>query len=237
MELAVQKREIIGKKTNALRRNGLIPAELYGKGIENLHLAIPIKDFNKVFKQAGESSLVNVILANKKYPAMITDVSRDPVTDEILSVDFHQVRLDEKIKIKVPFEFIGIAPVVKEKNGILVKAMHEIEVEALPGNIPHSIPVKLDGLLDIGQSIYIKDLGTIEGVRFLVPGATVIVTATPQITEEEEKALEAEVSPEAVVVETEEKKTERLAKEAEKGIPPKTETPPIRQAGPPAAKK
>ena len=231
MELLAQKREILGKKVKALRQKNLIPAELFGKGVKNHHISVPLKDFKKIFKQAGESSLVTVILEKKKHPVMISDVHLDPVTDEILNVDFHQVKLDEKLKIKVPFEFVGVAPVVKEKNGILVKAMHEIEVEALAGNIPHSIVVKLDGLADIGQSIHVKDLIIPEGVKPLAPQETVVVTARPQITEEEEKALEAEVSPETVAVETEEKKAERLAKEAEKGTSPKTETPP------PTAKK
>jgi len=216
MELLVQKREIFGKQVKSLRQKGLVPAELYGKGVKNLHLEIPIKDFNKVFKQAGESSLVHIIVEDKKHLVMISDVQRDPLTNEVLNVDLHQVRIDEKLKIKVPIEFIGVASAVKEKNGILVKTMHEIEVETLAGNIPRSIPVQLEGLTEIGHSVYVKDLSFPEGVRPLVTGETAIVTVTPQITEEEEKALAAEVAPEAVVVETEEKKAKRLAKEAEK---------------------
>src|SRR3989338_6914470 len=132
MELQVQKREILGRKSNALREQGLVPAELYGKGVPNAHLTIPKKEFKKLFKVAGENTVVQVILDGKKYPALIYDVSYDPLTDEIDSVDLYQVRMDEKLKVKVPVEFLGVAPAVKEKNGVLVKALQEIEVEALP---------------------------------------------------------------------------------------------------------
>lgn len=215
MELQVQKREIIGKKVGALRKKGLITAELYGKGVENLHLVVSNKDFRKIFKQAGESSLINVVLENKKYPVIIHDVQFDPISDQILNVDFYQVRLDEKIKIRVPLEFIGESPATKEKDGILVKAMHEIELETLPGNIPHSIVVKLDRLQDIHQSIYVKDLSVSSNIRILAPAETVVATVIPKLTEEQEQAMTAEASPETIVVETEEKKAERLAKKAE----------------------
>jgi large subunit ribosomal protein L25 len=216
IELIVQKREILGKQVKSLRQKGLVPAELYGKGVKNLHLTIPLKDFTKAFKQAGESSLVHIVVGGNRHPTMISDVERDPLTDEILSVDLRQVKLDEKLRVKVPFEFIGVSAAVKEKSGILVKAMHEIEVEALAGNIPRSLAVQLEGLREIGHSVYVKNLSFPEGVRPLVTAETAIVTVTPQMTEEEEKALAAEVAPEAVVVETEEKKAERLAKGAEK---------------------
>jgi large subunit ribosomal protein L25 len=219
MELQVQKREIIGKQVGALRKKGLIPAELYGKKAENLHLAVRDKDFRKIFKQAGESSLVNIILdlpaGKKNYPTIINNVQFDPITDEILSIDFYQVRLDEEIKIRVPLEFIGEAPAAKEKDGVLVKAVHEIELETLPGNIPHSIIVKLDGLKDIHQSIYIKDLNVSSDIRLMVPPETVVATVIPKLTEEQEQAMAAEITPETIVAETEEKKAERLAQKIE----------------------
>ena len=132
MELTVQKREILGRKTGASRKSGLVPAELYGKGLENLHLNLPLKEFRKVFKQAGENTIVNVVLDGKKHPALIQDVSYNSVTDEMESVDLYQVRMDEKLKVKVPMEFVGVAPAVKEKNGLLVKSLQEVEIEALP---------------------------------------------------------------------------------------------------------
>lgn len=211
MELQVQKREKFGKAVSVLRQQGLIPAELYGRGVENLHLAVPTKEFRKVFKQAGESSMVNVVLGNEKHPVMISGVATDPVTDEVLSVDFYQVRLDEKIKIKVPLEFTGEAPAIKDFKGILVKAMQELEVEALPTNIPRSLVVDLTKLAAIGQSVYAKDLAVPSDVKLLVGPEAVIATVTAQMTEEQEAKLAAEVKPEDIKVETEEKKEARAA--------------------------
>lgn len=214
MELTVQKREKFGKQVNTLRGQGLIPAELYGHGIENIHLAVPAKDFQKIFKQAGESTLLNIVIGSDKRPAMIHDISRDPVTEEITSVDFYQVRLDEKIKVKVPLNFAGEAPAIKEKGGLLVKSMHEIEVEALPGSIPHAIDVDISVIKEIGQSVRVNDLKFPSGVKAHVAAETVVATVTEKPTEEEITAPAAEASVESVKVETEEKKVERAAKKA-----------------------
>jgi len=215
MELAAEKREVFGRAVRQLRIQGLIPAELYGHGLPNLHLSIPAKEFLKVLKEAGENTVVTVAVGNEKLPALIYDVARHPVSDEITSVDLYQVRMDEKIKAAVPLEFTGEAPVVKEALGVLVKSMHEVEVEALPADLPREITVDLGGLTELGQSIYVKDLSVPAGVKIVVDPETVVVSVTEKISEEEEKATQeaaAAVGVEQVVAETEEKKAEREAK-------------------------
>ncbi|MBI2025132.1 MAG: 50S ribosomal protein L25 [Candidatus Harrisonbacteria bacterium] len=218
MQLAVQTREKFGKGVKTLREQGLVPAELYGKGIKNLHLTVPLKDFRKVFKEAGESTMIDVVLTSpageEKRPAMIYNVAVNPVTDEILNIDLYQVRLDEKIKIRVSLEFIGESFAVKNKNGILVKAMQELEVEGLPGSIPKNITVDVAKLDDIGKSIHVKDLSLPNGVKFLVDEDNVIATVTAQMTEEEEAKLSTEVKVEEIKSETEEKKEARAAEKA-----------------------
>jgi len=210
MDLAVQNREVTGKKVRALRKQGLIPAELYGHGKKNAHLSVPTKDFNKIFKEAGSSTVVNLSLGKEKHPAIIHEVMRDYLTGDVMHVDFYEVRMDEKIKAMVPLEFTGSAPAVKEKNAVLNKAMTEIEVEALPNDLPHSITVDVSVLADLDQSIYVKDLKKIKGVEFLVEDDAAIVTATPPAPEEVAAPV-AEVDVSAVKVETEEKKAERAA--------------------------
>ncbi len=216
MELAAQKRQQLGRGVKALRKQGLIPAELYGKGIENVHLAVLAKEFKKVFKAAGENTIVNVSVEGKKHPVFIHDVATDCVSDEILNIDLYQVRMDEKIKIGVPLEFVGIAPAIKAKNGILVKALQELEIEALPTDIPHMITVDLTKLEDIGQSIYVKDIAVPAQVRVMVMPDTVVATITAQVTEEEELAMQqsATAGVDTVKVEAEEKKAERDAAKA-----------------------
>lgn len=230
MELQVQKREKLGRGVKDLRAQGLVPAELYGRGLENLHVSMPKKEFKKVFKEAGENTVVTVVLDGKKHPVLIQAVSYDPLTDEIQNVDLYQIRMDEKLKVGVPVEFVGIAPAIKEKNGLLVKSLQELEVEALPADIPHDIQVDLSGLMDIGQSIYVKDLSVPARVKVLVGPDTVVATVTAKVTEEEELAMQqaAGAGVETVKVESEEKKAER---EAEKTAGASPETPPAAPKG------
>ncbi len=222
MNLQVHTRTLVGRGTSALRAKGIIPAELYGRGLANVHLSVPAKEFKKVFKEAGENTVVTVELDGKKHSVLIHDVSFDALSDEITSVDFYQVRMDEKLKIDVPVEFTGIAPAVKAQNGILVKSLHVLAIEALPAHIPHHIAVDVSILENIGQSIYVKDLTIPADVRVLVAPETVVATVTAQITEEEELKMQQEAAGgvETVKVESEEKKAEREAAKA-------TETPAV----------
>jgi large subunit ribosomal protein L25 len=211
MEIQAKKRDALGKRAKAIRRAGFIPAELYGHGVENLHLSVPAKEFTRVFREAGESTLIEIVINGERKPVMIHDVARHPVTDEALNIDFYQVRMDERITVKVPLTFIGEAPAVKELGGVLVKSMHEIEIEALPNAIPHSLDVSVSGIVEIGGSVYVKDVKAPESATILVQPDTVIATVTERVSEEEEAAAPA-VSVESVKVEGEEERLERQAK-------------------------
>lgn len=219
MELTAQKREIFGKKTAALRKRGFVPAELYGHGLANLHLMVPAKDFSKVFKESGESTLIKLKIENEprrqgvgvpteasEFNVLIHDFQKNPLTDEFSHIDFYSVKMDEKITTSVPFEFIGEAPAVKEMGGILVKAMKEVEIEALPVDLPHHISVNISSIKKIGDSIFIKDLNFGKGVKVLVGPETVVATVTELAKEEEVKP---EVKVEDVKVASEEKKKEK----------------------------
>ncbi|HUX35638.1 MAG TPA: 50S ribosomal protein L25 [Candidatus Paceibacterota bacterium] len=212
MDLTVKTRENLGKGNSALRKEGFIPAELYGRGFENAHIAINKKDFQKAFEEAGESTIINLVIGSDKRPALVHDIQKDFLTDEIIHIDFHQVRMDEKIKAHVPLEFIGEAPAIKEYAGVLNKTISEIEVEALPGNLPRHFEVDISSLKELNQSFYVSDLKVPKGVEIMVEPDTVIATVTPPA--EEEKVEEAPVDVTAVKVESEEKAAER-AKEKE----------------------
>ncbi|MDP3014975.1 MAG: 50S ribosomal protein L25 [bacterium] len=213
MELSVQKREIFGKKVKSLRGQGLIPAELYGRDFENIHLSVPAKDFLAVFKKAGESTIIKLVLSGaeglkggNEFNVLINDFQKSPLTNEISHVDFYSVRMDEKITAMVPLEFINESPAVKEKVGILIKAMKEIEVESLPADLPHHIEVDIGNLSDIGMSIRVKDLKINKGAKLLVDQETVVATVAEMAKEEE---VVAPVSVEEVKVEGEEKREEK----------------------------
>jgi large subunit ribosomal protein L25 len=209
MELQVRKRDILGKRVKNLRQEGLIPAELYGHGRENIHLSVLAKEFFKVFKEAGESTIIKLVLSDserskEEVNVLIHDLQKNPLTDEISHIDFYQVRMGEKITISVPLEFIGEAPAVREKGGILVKSMQEVEVEALPADLPARIEINLDKLSEIGISIYVKDLKVVKEVKILVDPETVVATITEPVKEEVE---EKPITVEEVKVEGEEKST------------------------------
>ena len=216
MELIAQKRNIFGKSVSRLRKNDLIPAELYGHGVENIHLSLPKKEFSEVFKRTGENEIINLAIDDKKIPVLIHETQVNSLTDEVIHVDLYQIKMTEKITVNVPLEFINDAPAVKEKDGVLVKAMHEIKIEALPGNLCHSIKVDLSSLDDIGKSIYVNNLFIPSEVKVLVDPKTVVATIAEKA--EEEVAPAEEVKIEEIVTEAEEKHTKE---EKEK---PKAET-------------
>lgn len=219
MDLAVTPREITGKKVRAMRREGLVPAVIYGHGVPTTHIAVAAKDFNKVFKQAGSTTLVTLVTKTDKRPVMIHEVSRDSVSDEIIHVDFHQVRMDETIKAKVPLEFVGESSAVKEKGAILNKAMSEIEVEALPNEMPHILTVDLSPLDDLNKSVLVKDIKRPKGVTFHIDENTAVVTTTEK-PPEEVAVVEEVVDVSTIAVEGDEKKAERQAEKAKEGTTP-----------------
>lgn len=217
MELAVETRDKFGRETKAVREKGLIPAELYGRGIENVHLVVDAKAFGKLYREAGENTIVSLVIGKEKRPVLIYDVQKNYLSDAVDHIDFYQVRMDEKITAKVPIEFTGEAPAVKEKGGLLATSLSEIEVEALPGDLPHRLVVDLSVLADINQTIYVKDISVPKGVQVLVDPGTAVVTITEKM-KEEELAPAPVVDVSEVKVESEEKKAERdQAKAAAEG--------------------
>jgi len=205
MELVVQQREKFGKQVKSLRKAGLVPAELYGADAENLHLSVSEKEFVKVFKSAGENTIVNIVLDGNKTPVLITEVDYDPIVGNPRHIDFYRVRMDEEIKTEIPLVFIGEAPAVKDKGGILTRVMHEIEVEALPADLPHDFQVNLALLDDLEKSIHVRDLNAPSGVKILDGGDSVIATVKAFV----EEAVVEEQKIEDVKVESEEKAEER----------------------------
>ncbi len=213
IELKAEKREKFGRAVASLRREGFVPAELYGKGVENLHLSLLMKDFRKAYKAAGENTIVNILVDGKVYPTLIHDVATHFLSGEPINVDLYKVDMSEKIQTKVPLEFIGISEAVKSAGGVLVKSVQELLIEAMPDKLPHSIKVDISKLAEIGNKISVDDLEIPVGVKVLVEGKTVVASAIAKVTEEQEAALRAEgASPDEIKVETEEKKAEREAK-------------------------
>lgn len=158
--LAVQPRQVLGRKVKKLRSQGIVPANVFGKKIPSVNLQLSSKDFLKKYSEVGESTLVYLKVEGEKAdrPVMVSQITRDPVTGQILHVSFHQVDLKEKVTAPVSVKLTGEAPAEKDKLGILVQQLDEIEIEALPADLPDHIDVDVTGLAEVNQAIYVKDL-------------------------------------------------------------------------------
>ncbi len=214
-------RKTSGKKVRNLREKGFIPAVLYGPKIENTPLEIDFKTFEKAYREAGKSSLISLEVEKKKFLVLIYAVELDPLSQKAIHVDFYQPKLDEEITANIPLVFEGEAPAIKELGGTFVRNIHEVEVRALPQNLPHEIKINVDKLKTFEDSILVKDLLVPKEVKILKdPEETVAFVAEPEKVEEElakpveEKVEEVEKAEEK---ETEEPATETPETKKEKG--------------------
>ncbi|MBI2065119.1 MAG: 50S ribosomal protein L25 [Candidatus Yanofskybacteria bacterium] len=223
IELRAEERTILGSGVKALRKSGYVPVVLYGKGQKSIPLQVPVKDFNKVLKEAGESTLVYVGVGSHSYPTIIHDVSLDPVNDSILHADFYKVSLTEKIKTEVPVVFIGESPAVKDLSGILIKNVNELEVEALPQNLPHEINIDISSLKNFGDQILVKDIKLGPDVKLVTDEELILATVQEPKSQEELEAELAEPSKGVEDVEVIEKKKEEVPAEGEEEAEVKAE--------------
>lgn len=208
-ELNAEKRSIVGKHLRSLRAAGILPAVIYGEGVESTPLAIAQKDFEKIFREVGETSLVILKVAGGgEYNALIHDVAEDPMTLEPIHADFYAVRMDKPIEAKIRLVFIGESPAVKNEQGILVKVLHELEVKALPKDLPHEIAVDLSFLGHIEDKLYVSDISLPVGVFVLTNTQEVVALVEPPRSQVE---LEVAAAP-APTTPVAEVKTEREAK-------------------------
>lgn len=191
-----------------LRKSGEIPAVFYGAGKENTLVAIPTTEFKKVWRQAGESSAVVVKSSSGDVDVLIHEVQTDPVTDEPIHVDFLAIDMNKTITVNVPLEFEGISGAVKAGLGNLVKVLHEVEVEALPKNLPHNLVVDLTKLATVEDTILVSDIKVPSGVTIIDEAEGVVASIVLQVEEKEE---EAPVDLSAIEVEKKGKKDEEGA--------------------------
>lgn len=193
LTLSVQNRKIKGKKLRGLRQKGFLPAVLYGAKTENQPLILDLKEFEKVYKQAGEFSLLRLNLGKKQFDVLIHDVQQDPLTKKAIHVDFYQPELEEEVEVTIPLIFEGQAPAAKELGGVLVKSMTEVEIRALTRNLPRAIKVNVGSLKTFKDDILIEDLPVPERVEILHDAKETVATVIPPEKVEEVKKTEEEV--------------------------------------------
>jgi len=156
--LKVEKRKVSGRKVKNLRLEGLIPANIFGKGVKSLSIQTKLSDFEDVFKEAGETAIIELLLKKEKRAVLTSNVQYDPISDKVIHVDFHQVNLKEKTTADVPINLIGESPAEKQGLGTPVQYINEIEVEALPMDLPEKFEVDISKLEDVDAAILVKDL-------------------------------------------------------------------------------
>ena len=181
LELEVSKREITGKKVRFLRRQGIVPANLYGHGIDSVPLQVDAKHLKEILAKAGKTDLVSLKVADSKTPKkiIVREVQRNPLTDEFLHVDLYHVKMTEKIKTDVPLAFVGEAPVLKSnKEASLLRLINSLPIEAMPDDLPHNFEVDLSGLEETSQAIYVKDIHIGDGITLLGDPEQMVVKIT-----------------------------------------------------------
>lgn len=208
ISISAKKRIKLGKNS---RQGNLLPGVLYGPEIKNQPIEVDPKKFKKVFGKVGESSLFALDIDEKKFYVLIHEVQKDSVSGEFIHVDFYQPILTKKVEARVPLVFEGEAPAVKDLAGTLVKEFQEVEVSALPKDLPHEIKVDVSKLKTFEDEILVKDLEVPKGAEIIKEQDAIVASVLPpeKVDEELEKPIEEKVD--EVEVEEKEKKEEETA--------------------------
>lgn len=193
-QLTATPRTLVGRKVKQLRAQGQLPANVYGKNVESLSITVPADAFEKVYDQAGETGLIELTVDGQVRPVLVHMVQVHPVSSSILHIEFFQVNLKEKVHANVPLETVGESLAVKDSVGALLLPVSEVEVEALPAEIPEAIEVDISSLNALDDEIKVKELKIPAGVTVLTdPEMTVAkIGALVQKVEEEPVLAPAE---------------------------------------------
>ncbi len=184
-------RKISGKKVKILRKSGIIPAVLYGPKIkEPQSLEMDYEKFSKTYQEAGESSIIKLKIDKEEKNILIREIQKDPLSGKFLHVDLYEVPMTEKIKLSVPLEFVGDSEAVKGLGGVLIKNIMEVEIEALPKDLPHDLKVNLSKLNTFEDNIKIKDIEAPGGVKIIANFEEIVASVIPPRAEEELAELE-----------------------------------------------
>lgn len=203
--LKAEPRTVIGKQVNRLRREGKLPAVIYGSKIDPKPITLDLREATKTLSTVSSSSLVTIVLSGKEYPSLVREKQIDFIMGTLKHIDFLAVSLTEKIRASVSVVFTGEAPAIKDHNAILSSGLSQIEIEAYPQDLPESFTVDISVLENIGDSILVKDIPVSENVEILSDLEEMVLFASSQKAEveeeeelEEETELEEEVEPEVI---------------------------------------
>lgn len=172
--------------TKNLRKTDVIPAILYGRGVENVSLQVNYQDFRKIYRKAGSNGIIEIDIAGKPVQVIVHHIDLDSISGKFIHIDFLNVNMKEEITVRIPLEFIGIAPVVKELGGVLVHSRNYVQVKCLPAKLVPTIKVDISPLINFHVTITVGDLQLPEGMKVLDNLKLPVATVTPTKEEVEE---------------------------------------------------
>lgn len=183
--LSAEERKISGRKVKNLRKLGIIPGNISGKKVKSEAVQVVLKDFEKIYKEVGETGLVDLKVGAKVHPVLIHNLQLNPVSEAPVHVDFLEVDLKEKVEASVPVEIVGESPAEKQGIGTVVQYVNEIKVEALPTDLPEKFTVDTSELSEVDQAVYVKDLKADRSkVDIKTGGDEIVVKVEPPQKEE-----------------------------------------------------
>lgn len=198
--LKAQKRIILGKQVRQLRRQGKMPAVIYGHNVDPFAITLDAREVSKLLQTITSSHLVVVDVEGEKHTTLVRQKQRHPVQGNFIHIDFQEVSLTEKLKVMVAVELVGESPAVKNFNGVVVPGLEALEVECLPQDLLERIKVNISGLTEIGSAIYVRDIQVPSSVEILsnLNDTIVVITAQVTDTEGEGEAAGGFVEPEVI---------------------------------------
>jgi len=198
LQLSAKTRTVLGNSVRKLRKQGLLPAVLYGQNFNSLPIQIDKKNFLKLYKQAGKTNVIDLNLDSKTIPVIVQDLDVDPVLGEVRHADFLVVNLQQKVKVTVPIKYVGTPVGVKQLDAVLTVNIDELEIEVLPEKIPDFITVDVTNLTNIHDSISIADLLQVsQEYEILNDPETVLVSLTEGASGVEEEPTLVTSEPDA----------------------------------------
>ena len=206
VQFQVDPRVVTGKKVKALRRQGIIPAHLYGRDTESLALQAQTADLTKLLRTASRNAIIDLQISGESEPRAVVmrGVQRDAITDQLVHIDFFQISLTEKLTANVAIVLTGEAPAVSVHGGVLLQTLGSLAIEALPTQIPQQIEVDISILVELDDARFVRDLTVPDGVEVLAdPDQVVVKVSPPKLAAEieAEEALAAEEGEEGEEVE------------------------------------
>jgi len=205
--LNAEKRKIIGKHVKSLRREGKVPAIIYGSDLESLPITLDMRDTTNTLNKVSGSSILTINVDGEEHATLVREIQQDYIKGTLLHVDFLAISMKEKLRTDVSISLVGEAPVLEEFSAMIMSGIDQIEVECLPQDLPEVIEVDVSHLEELGQVIYVKDIPAIPDVEFLTDPEELVAVASAikeevvEVEEEEELLEEAELGVEPEVIE------------------------------------